>query len=1060
LTICATCGTENVDGARFCNACGSPLGGPATQVRETRKTVTVLFIDAVSSTALGERMDPESLRAVMTRYFDVMREAIDSHGGAVEKFIGDAVMAIFGVPVVHEDDALRACRAAIEIRSRLSELEPLIRADRGVAIEWRAGINTGPVVAGDVAVGQRIVTGDAVNVAARLEAAAAPGEILLGAETYALVRDAVSTESVEPLPLKGKSEPVPAWRLTGVSDAVGRHNRPSDAPLVGRLRPLRLLDDAFHEAVEERICHLFTIVGAAGVGKSRVVEEFIGSLGDQAQVASGRCLAYGQGITYWPVAEAIRNGAGIAEGDAPEAAVARLREVLGREPEAERVATIVGGLLGIEDSPPAPDEIFWAIRKTFEALARIKPLILLFDDIHWGEPTFLDLIEHMADWTRDAPILLIAMARAELLEKRPTWGGGKHWVTTMSLEPLSEVESEELVASLLGRADLPADFRTHISQAAEGNPLFVEELLAKLIDDGFLVRSNGGWAAPGDLRGLALPPTIQALLAARLDGLGDEERTVIERAAVEGKVFHRGAVTEMAPEPMRGHVRDRLATLMRMELVRPDQASFVGEEAYRFRHLLIRDAAYQALAKQTRSELHERFATWLERVASERLAEYEEIIGYHLEQAYRYRTELGPPDSHAQALAERAGALLADAGERADARADVSATVDLLSRAVELLPDESRRRRLLSRLADRVYEAGDAPRAERILADAIAEADGAGDEGASATAALYLVAVQSSTRSTEGSESLQEAERLGAILARVGDESGSRLAEAWAAFVLFAMGRAAEAAQRAGALVEMGEGSEKWQLEAKKSRGVSLVFGPAPIEEAISALQAQLDNASGGSPIPGAYSGIARLRALQGRLAEARELIARARAAFEDLGNRFMLASTGGREGEIEHQAGNHAEAARMIRQSYDAMTATGDRSYASTVAAALGMVLLDLRDDDEAWRFGTVARETSSSDDVISQAGGRAVQARVLSRRGDHDAAEALAHEAVAIMGHTDYLDQHAGALVHLAYVLHESGKAGEAVDAARQAVALYDQKGATFFVEQTQRLIDDWTA
>jgi class 3 adenylate cyclase/tetratricopeptide (TPR) repeat protein len=1018
--------------------------------------VTVLFIDAVSSTALGERMDPEPLRAVMTSYFDVMREAIESHGGAVEKFIGDAVMAIFGVPLVHEDDALRACRAAIEIRSRLSELEPLIRADRGVAIEWRAGINTGPVVAGDVAAGQRIVTGDAVNVAARLEAAAAPGEILLGAETYALVREAVSTESVEPLALKGKTEPVPAWRLTAVSDVVGRHSRPSEAPLVGRLRPLRHLGDAFYEAIDERICHLFTIVGAAGVGKSRVVDEFIGSLGAQAQVASGRCLAYGQGITYWPVAEAIRNGAGIAEGDAPEAAVARLREVLGAEPEAERVASIVGGLLGIEDSPPAPDEIFWAIRKTFEALARIKPLILVFDDLHWGEPTFLDLIEHMADWTRDAPILLIAMARAELLEKRPTWGGGKRWVTTMSLEPLSEVESEELVASLLGRADLPADFRTHISQAAEGNPLFVEELLAKLIDDGFLVRSNGGWAAPGDLRQLALPPTIQALLAARLDLLGNEERTVIERAAVEGKVFHRGAVTELAPEPMRGQVRDRLATLMRMELVRPDQSSFAGDEAYRFRHLLIRDAAYQALAKQTRSELHERFAAWLERAAAERLAEYEEIIGYHLEQAYRYRRELGPADAHAQALAERAGALLADAGERADARGDVSATVDLLGRAVDLMPDGPRRRRLLSRFADRIYEAGDAPRAEGILDEAIADADRADDEGAGAMAALYLTAVHASTRSTEMSESLREGERLAVILARVGDEAGALLAQAWGAFLLFAMGRADEAARRARALVELGEGDEKWRREARTSHRVSLVFGPAPVEEAISLIEAQ----QGPKWDFGAYSGISRLRALQGRFTEALELNARARAGFEDLGNHHQVVSTRAAEGEIERKAGNLAEAARLMRDSYGAMTASGDRSFASTVAANLGLALLDLHDEDEAWRFGTIARETSSSDDVISQAGGRAVQARVLSRRGDRDAAEALANEAVEIMAQTDYLDQHAGILVHQALVLHESGKAEEAVKAARHGLALYDQKGAAFFVDQTQRLIDDWTA
>jgi class 3 adenylate cyclase/tetratricopeptide (TPR) repeat protein len=1056
MASCVNCGTENPEAARFCNSCGTPLG-EVPQARESRKTVTVLFIDAVSSTALGERMDPESLRAVMTRYFDVMREAIESHGGAVEKFIGDAVMAIFGVPIVHEDDALRACRAAVDIRRRLAELEPHIRADRGVAIEWRAGINTGPVVAGDVSAGQRIVTGDAVNVAARLEAAAAPGEILLGAETYALVRGAVSVEPVEALTLKGKSEPIRAWRLTGVSESSGRQSRPSDAPLVGRRRPLRNLGDAFTEAVEERICHLFTIVGAAGVGKSRVVEEFIGSLGDQAQVAFGRCLAYGQGITYWPVAEAIRGGAGIAEDDAPEVAVARLREILGAEPEADRVAAIVGGLLGIQDAPPVPDEIFWAIRKTFEALARIKPLILIFDDIHWGEATFLDLIEHIADWTRDAPILLIAMARAELLEKRPTWGGGKRWVTTMSLEPLSEGESQELVTSLLGRAELPAAFQAHISQAAEGNPLFVEELLAKLIDDGFLVHADDGWSALGDMRQLALPATIQALLAARLDGLGVEERSVIERAAVEGKTFHRGAVTEMTPTQTRPQVRDRLATLMRMELVRPDQASFAGEEAYRFRHLLIRDAAYQALAKQTRSELHERFAAWLERVASERLAEYEEIIAYHLEQAYRYRVELGPPDAHAQELAERAGALLVDAGERADGRADVSATVDLLGRAIDLLADAPRRRRLLSRLADRVYEAGDGPRAERILAEAIADSDRAGDEAAGAMARLILALVHSSTRSSELSEGLAEVERLATVMERVGDEAGAQLAQAVASWLLFAMGRAEEAARRAGPLVKLDPRGEVWERYARQSWGASHVWGPMPVEEAISELEAQ--QAKNASPM-GANRGIARLLALQGRLAEAMELTAGARAAYEDLGNHHQLVSTWSQDGEMQHQAGNLAEAARLIRKSYDALTATGDRSFASTVAAALGMVLIDLHEDEEAWQYGTIARETSSSDDAISQAAGRAIQARVLSRRGDHAAAENLAEEAVEIAGKTDYLVEQGETLVHLAMVLRESGKNEEALAAAREAVTRYERKGATFYVEGTQRLIADWTA
>jgi predicted ATPase len=644
------------------------------------------------------------------------------------------------------------------------------------------------------------------------------------------------------------------------------------------------------------------------------------------------------------------------------------------------------------------------------------------------------------------------MARAELLEKRPTWGGGKRWVTTMSLEPLSEVESEELVASLLGRAELPAEFRTHISQAAEGNPLFVEELLAKLIDDGFLVRSNGGWAAPGDLRQLALPPTIQALLAARLDGLGSEERTVIERAAVEGKVFHRGAVTEMAPEPMRAQVRDRLASLMRMELVRPDQTSFAGDEAYRFRHLLIRDAAYQALAKQTRSELHERFAAWLERVASERLAEYEEIIAYHLEQAYRYRTELGPPDAHAQELAERAGALLADAGERAEARGDVSAAVDLLGRAVDLLRDGPRRRRLLSRLADRVYEAGDAPRAEAILADAIADAEGAGDEGAAAMARLILTFVQSSTRSSELSEAFAETERQGAILARVGDDAGARLAQAAGAFVLFAMGQAEEAHRRASALLDLGPSDENWHRQARISAGVSSVWGPMPVEEAIARIEQSNTNDVG------AFRGLSQLRALQGRFAEALELNDKARVAYQDLGNRHLMVSAEAAEGEIQHHAGNLDEALRLLRGGYEALVETGDRSFASTYAVDLGSVLLDLERDDEAWQYGTIAREWSSSDDVVSQAGGREVQAGVLSRRGEHDAAEALAAEAVAIMAKTDYLGRHGEALVHQAKVLRESGKADEALAAAREALVLFDRKGATFFAEQTRALIVDW--
>ena len=1051
---CPACGAENLPGSRFCSTCATPLAARELPA-ETRKTVTVLFIDATSSTALGERLDPESLRAVMTRYFDVMREVIEFHGGSVEKFIGDAVMAVFGVPLVHEDDALRACRAALEIHERLNELDEAIRAERGASVEWRMGINTGEVVAGDAADGQRIVTGDAVNVAARLESAASPGEILLGADTHDLVRDDVTDEPVQPLALKGKAEAVPAWRLQAVAEAVGRRQRPLEAAMVGRRRPLRLLDDAYREAVEERICHLFTILGVAGVGKSRLVEEFVSRIDGPVRVATGRCLAYGHGITYWPVAEAIRHGAGIMESDPPETARARLAELLAGEPDADRVADIAGNILGLSDQAPAPDEIFWGIRRTFEAMARRQPLVLEFDDIHWGEATFLDLIEHIADWTRDAPILLIVMARPELLELRPAWGGGKRSATTINLEPLSEEESVELVGELLGQTDLPPELRHQISAAAEGNPLFVEEVLGKLIDDGFLVDSGSGWAALGDLRQLAIPPTIQALLAARLDGLGPEERAVIERAAVEGKVFHRGAVTELAPALMRPQVRDRLASLMRMELVRPDQASFEGEEAYRFRHLLIRDAAYQALAKQTRSELHERFAAWLERAAADRVGEYEEIIAYHLEQAYRYRAELGPPDAHARELAVRAGRLLAEAAIRADARLDVAAAADLLERAIALLPrDDPERRLLIGRLGPELLSAGRGARALAVLEEGLTDAMEARDDRAAAWAELGLLIVRSSTEMVGGTAIIRDAERIRDRLAALGDTSGVQQAELIAAFAQFTVGHAAEAIARSAAVAAASPSDRRIAHEAYRQTGSSSVWGPTPADEVIRLIERHLEEV----PNLGGMLGIARMLTLQGRFEEAERAVDQAQQMFRDRGDRLLMAEAEAVRGDIHHLAGRGQEAVDHHLAGYEAKIATGDLAFASTAAVELSRSLADIGEAEEALRYANVALDTSASDDIASQGGGRAVKARALSLLGQHLEAEELAREGVAIMAATDYLHYHADALMDQANVLRAAGKPAAAVAAAREALDLYRRKGATFLVDRTERLIAEW--
>lgn len=815
---------------------------------------------------------------------------------------------------------------------------------------------------------------------------------------------------------------------------------------------MRLLEQAYEEAVEERVCHLFTVLGIAGVGKSRLVDEFVATIGDRAQLAVGRCLAYGHGITYWPVVEAIRHGAGIAESDAADAATDHLRTLLTDEPDADRIMAVVGNLLGLNDTPPAPDEIFWAIRRTFEALARHRPLILVFDDIHWGEPTFLDLIDHIADWTRDTPILLLAMARPELLEKRPAWGGGKRSATTLQLEPLSEGESEELVTSLLGRADLPEVVRDQIRRAAEGNPLFVEELIGKLIDDGFLVESGDGWHARGDFGQLSVPATIQALLAARLDGLGPEERAVIERGAVEGKTFHRGAVTALAPEPMRGSVRDRLSSLLRMELVRPEQASFIGEEAYRFRHLLIRDAAYQALAKQTRSELHERFAEWLERAAGDRLAEYEEIIAYHLEQAYRYRLDLAPPDAHTAELALRAGTLLAAAARRAADRQDAAAAAALLDRVLLLLPTDSPDRLLsVGKVGSWLLLAGEGPRAETLLTETLADARRVADERAAAWIELSLIWVQNSTQSIEGRDFLADSERLRDRFAALGDREGADMAELTAAASLFFLGRAADARARAQSVVDSGNPSPLVQADAARWLGATSVFGPVPVGEAIRLLEHA-------RPVPGREMGIARLLIMQGRVDEARQRADFAATRAAEIGDRMMLSQVDDVRATISLAEGDISGAVRWNQQAYDAKVALGDRGFASTTAYTLAEKLILADDWEQADHYGRIAVDTSASDDIASQAGGRAVLARVNSRRGDHVQAEQLGREAVAIFANTDYLQEHADVLVHFAHVLHAAGKIDEARGAAREAVDLYRQKEATFPMARTESLLAEW--
>ena len=652
-----------------------------------RKVVTIVFCDMAGSTALADGSDPEVVRVALDRYYARMRQIVERHDGTVEKFIGDAVMAVFGVPRLHEDDALRAVRAASEMREALVELD----------IPARIGVNTGEVI---TQTGDSLIAGDVVNVAARLEQAAESGEVLIGSATHRMVRHEVDAEAVEPLTLKGKGSPVEAFRLHAVREAAPGSDHPARAAMVGRRTELGRLRGAFDQARNDPSCQLFTILGPAGVGKSRLVAEFTRSL-DEARVVRGRCLSYGEGITYWPVVE-----------------------MLAQVPEAVAVETDPVALRAISslrsDSGSSTEEIAWTVRKLFERLAAEMPLVVIFDDIHWAEPTLLEMAEQIADMARDAPILIVCMARPELFDRRPGWAGGKVNATTVLLEPLSPNETAELIERLAG-SSMPDERRTSIGSAAEGNPLFVEEMVT-------LVQESGGTE-------VSVPPTIQALLAARLDLLQGSERTVLECASVEGRVFHRGALAALLPEEQQ--LTAHLAALVRRELIRPDVAQVAGDDAFRFRHALIRDAAYAALPKASRAGLHVRFADWLDSMDED--GAFGEIVAYHLEQAHNYAAETGAFD--AGELGARAARRLAETARRALARGDLSAGANLLERAGAVIPvGDPLRGELQIELGTALTVGGQLARAERVFVDA--ERVAAGDERVERAAELALAGVR------------------------------------------------------------------------------------------------------------------------------------------------------------------------------------------------------------------------------------------------------------------------------------------------------------------------------
>jgi len=973
------------------DATPSPAPPPAAVAR--RKVVTVLFGEFSWASASGDALDPEVLATATSHCAEALHAAAERHGATVEPSGGDTVLAVFGIPRVREDDALRAVRAATEMRDRLARL-PL---SAGAEATFRAGISTGVVLAGEH--DDHTTTGATVNTAVRLSQAASQDEILLGPDTLALVRDAVTAEPAE------RPEQGPAFRLLAVDALAAGFARHLEASLVARERELQLLRDAWERSLAERGCQLFTVLGMAGVGKSRLVAELLAELGDSATVLRGRCLPYGEGTTFWALVEAL--------GELGEPAAAVL-EHLGS-----------GGAA-------VPQELYWEVRRLLESLALSHPVVLCIDDLQWAQPMLLDLLDNVADLSHRAPILLVCTARPELLEERGSWGAGRPNTSTVRLEPLDLAASAQLLDQL--GEGLGETMRARVIATSEGNPLFLEEMAA-------LAREQGVVAVPG---------TIHALLAARLERLSPQERDLVERGAIEGEVFHRLAVCALATESQPADVELRLGGLVRKDMIRPHPPTFPDDEAFRFRHALIRDAAYEAVPKAARAELHERFASWLERVGAA-LADLDEIVGWHLEQAASYHRELtGETDA---TLARRAADHLHLAGRRADHRRETTSSLHLQERALALAPpDDPLAAQIAVDIAGILLQLGELDRAGELLSGA------APAQGADPLASLYRLELRIHTRPDEATETIESLlpEAL-AQLEQSDDQRGLAKAHLAAYRVHWSAGRVAAARDAAGRAAEHARaaGDEGLRAHALGNYIGALQQGAWDPSE----LTPELDEIEREQQGPYLAASINRLRAtlccLEGRFDDARELVALAVTDCEALGMGIRAAVFTDILVETEFSAGDPAAALRALLRADEILAEQGERSNRSTFQAYLAEAYELVGDGAAASAAIATAEELSAPDDIVNFAITYAVRARLALSGGDDEAAERWARSAVEHAERTEFVWDRARARLTLAQVLSALERKEEAAAELRQAVELYERKGDRPRAEQARSLL-----
>jgi DNA-binding SARP family transcriptional activator len=977
--------------------------------REVRKTVTVLLAGRTAHAGL----DPEALAHVYARHRDAASRAIERHGGAVQGVLADRVMGVFGIPRVHEDDPVRAARAAVELLDDAAQI----------------GIATGEVVTSKAEGIDPSLAGEPVRVAAELEDAASAGQVLLADETRRLLGDRVRAEPVSPTEA--------AWRLLELVPAAAPFSGSPHAPIVGRDAELAELHSALERAAVEQDVRLLMLIGSAGIGKTRLAEEFVQGLDGEATVVAGRCVAYGRGITFWPLREMV----------ARLTAKTPLSRLLGAEPDGAQVARLVTEAVGSTGSSSSLEEIFWAFRRLLESTVRERPLVVLIEDVHWAEAALLDFVDYVADRGR-GPMLLLCLARPELLEARPGWGEEKRNVSPLVLAPLSLDESARLVDNIVGA--IPETTRARVLETAEGNPLFLEQMLAMLAE---------GAGGEGEVR---IPPTIQAVLAARLDRLGPGERAVIDTAAVVGKEFPERALAELLPHEARPFAGRHIEALVHKDLLEPARSALGDGPTFRFRHVLIQQAAYRMIPKAQRATLHERMAAWLERSIGRGTAEHAEQGGHHLEEAYRYRAELGPLADSDRELARRAAALLAIAGKRAFGRGDMPAAANLLGRSVSLVREpNSTAVELLPDLGYALFEVGELDEANRVLSAAVEQGRLRGDRGLEWSAGVKLAHVRMYTNpeDIDGRALVGHANEAIGVLTEAGDKLGLARACTLLTEGLWIQGKMTAAAQASARAAEHAHRAdsardESWAVGAS---AMALLHGPMPAAQATSRTERLLQDAGGSLVREVNLSGfLACHEAMTGRLEQARARIADSSERVRDLGLTWQLGVQQLMRGHIELFAGDPVASEYHMHSAKESFTAIGDRLFLSTALVDLPRPVYAQGRYEEAWKLVASIDEVPAPADAEWRIKRPGVHSCLLARAGRYEEAEARAREGVAVAAQTDMLWFHADALMDLAEVLRLAGRATAAAEAAGEALALYKRKGIAPYESRARAVLE----